>query len=202
MRETIDILCVYNLVNPDGAKLQLRLGLVKGDGLRWSFEGKNIPMPVRSRTWFNGFPENIMLDWLKGNGWYPHTCVFMGTGKVKVYELPTAEDCALGQKFTAREMYNDAIAVAIGNYMNRIEEAKYAGQTSCYIHAMSGKPPVEAIEALMNAGYDITYHSYSNGYGDWFVQAFWHRSCKKGKIFASGMSGADKEVTIDDYRNA
>ena len=88
----MDIIKIYNLLNPNGDKLQLRLGIFectdgpKDAGFRWSFVGAKIPMPVRSDTWFNGFPENIMLDWLKENGWLPHTCVNLESGEVKVYE--------------------------------------------------------------------------------------------------------------------
>lgn len=96
----VNVLKVYNLVNSKGNKLKLRLGILRDrvgevcnadKGYRWSFEGNNIPMPVRSRTWFNGFPEEAMLDWLKGNGWYPHTCVEMCDGSAKVYELPKGD---------------------------------------------------------------------------------------------------------------
>ena len=98
----IKVLKVYNLVNSNGTKLQLRLGMLKSragevcisnadKGYRWSFIGEHIPMPVRSYYWFNGFAENIMLDWLKGNGWYPKTCVYMCNGTARVYELPNTE---------------------------------------------------------------------------------------------------------------
>ena len=99
MKENIDIHYVFNLMDSNGTKLQLRLGRLKGyrdellayhcdQGFRWSFVGSKIPMPVRAYTWFNGFPENIMLDWLKGNGWALRSRVEMGTGKATVYELP------------------------------------------------------------------------------------------------------------------
>jgi len=101
MRKDMDVIYVYNLVDSNGNKLQLRLGRYRntecipynGDqGFRWSFVGHQIPMPIRSETWFNGFPENIMLDWLKGNGWYPRTRVNMSTGRVLVYELPKGSE--------------------------------------------------------------------------------------------------------------
>lgn len=97
----IKVLKVYNLINSKGAKLWLRLGIMQGNmnaicvsgdkGYRWSFEGDDIPMPVRSRTWFNGFPEGIMLDWLKANDWYIQACVDMGCGRAKVYEVPKVD---------------------------------------------------------------------------------------------------------------
>lgn len=90
-------------MNSNGTKLQLRLGRLKGygdevlhyntdHGFRWSFIGSKIPMPVRNGTWFNGFPENIMLEWLKANGWHLRTNVCMCDGKATVYELPKAEE--------------------------------------------------------------------------------------------------------------
>ena len=99
----IKVLRVYNLVNANGTKLQLWLGVLKnrlGDvcianadkGYRWCFNGNKIPMPVRSGYWFNGFEESVMLDWLKGNGWYPRSCVFMDDSRCHVYELPSFDD--------------------------------------------------------------------------------------------------------------
>lgn len=95
----VKVIKVYNLVNSKGNKLRLRLGELKSrddafvssadQGLRWSFIGANIPMPVRSSTWFNGFPEHIMLEWLKGNGWYVQTCVDMCDGRARVYNVPS-----------------------------------------------------------------------------------------------------------------
>lgn len=99
MKETIDVLYVYNLVDANGTKLQLRLGHIReidpaggiynnDQGYRWSFIGTKIPMPVRNGTWFNGFPVDTMLNWLKENGWYLHARVTMHNGKVHVFELP------------------------------------------------------------------------------------------------------------------
>jgi hypothetical protein len=99
--EKIRTLRVYNLQNANGERLRLNLGYTVDDyspagngnaGWRWSFEGKNIPMPVRSRTWFCGFPEPIMITWLKGNGWFPKTRVEMNSGYAEVFELPNIDD--------------------------------------------------------------------------------------------------------------
>lgn len=101
--ERVRTLRVYNLVNANGEQLRLSLGYVTDErgtpcngnaGFRWSFEGKNIPMPVRSRTWFCGFPEPIMISWLKGNGWFPRTRVEMCDGSAEVFELPAVNDTA------------------------------------------------------------------------------------------------------------
>ena len=109
MRE-IKLIKVYNLVNSKGLKLQMNLGIItKGlhdeypistadKGERWNFVGSHIPMPVRSDYWFNGFPEKIMLDWLKGNGWALHTVVNVATGRVKVCELPSHNEASKGNE--------------------------------------------------------------------------------------------------------
>ena len=98
--EKVITLKVYNLLDSKGNKLRLKLGHVEdfvpsyhGErGYRWSFIGTKIPMPVRNGTWFNGFPEPIMLDWLNGNDWCVQTCVDMSSGKADVYELPNGND--------------------------------------------------------------------------------------------------------------
>lgn len=99
MNKNIAVLRIYNLENANGNKLQLRLGRdeevfatrCKGNpdyGFRWSFVGTKIPMPVRNGTWFNGFPEETMLNWLRENGWYLRTMVSPATCKADVYEVP------------------------------------------------------------------------------------------------------------------
>lgn len=107
MRKDIDILFVYNLVDSKGNKLLLRLGRhyntecipYHGDqGFRWSFVGKKIPMPVRSETWFNGFPEEIMVNWLMDNGWVVQSKVEMGSGKVYIYNMPNEDEPSKGNE--------------------------------------------------------------------------------------------------------
>ena len=100
----IETIKVYNLVDSKGNNLRLDLGRIttgvrdecpissNDKGFRWRFVGKRIPMPVRSEYWFNGFPDEIMLDWLKGNGWYPRTCVCMSNGTAVVYDLPKGDE--------------------------------------------------------------------------------------------------------------
>ena len=105
--EKIKILRAYNFVNADGVNLQLHLGRYENTdcipykvdmGYRWAFNGTKIPMPVRSGTWFNGFPESVMLDWLKENGWALRSCVNMSTGRVSVYELPFMDKVSKGNE--------------------------------------------------------------------------------------------------------
>ena len=120
MNENIAIIRTYNLVNTNGNKLQLQLGLDvevnanfrNGDpdkGYRWSFIGTSIPMPVRSGTWFNGFPERTMLEWLAEHGWVCSTIVNMNTGKATVYAIDFSE---CGTKAKA----DDWIPVSSGKY--------------------------------------------------------------------------------------
>lgn len=211
MKENIDICYVFNLLDSNGTKLQLRLGRIKysedylpDKGFRWSFVGPKIPMPVRAYTWFNGFPENIMLDWLKGNGWALRSRVEMSTGKATVYELPTSNGNnipELGKVASAKEMYDGTISAALENAMKAISEAKEYGRTSCYITAITGKIPVEVIQSLLDAGYDITYQYFGKGYESWYVQAYWHHARKKGKIFKNESHNNPVEVSIQDYAN-
>lgn len=210
------VIKTYNLVDSNGKRLQLILGqtshvsdatiIPKADkGYRWQFIGTNIPMPVRSGYWFNGFPEETMLEWLKANGWYPKTCVDMYTGKAKVYTLPTVNKDGIPEveiETSAQNAYDDAIPVALENAMKKISEAKDNGNTSCYISSINGKIPAEVIQSLLDAGYDIKYQVYHKGYGDWFIQAFWSNPRKKGKIFKAGCFDDPIEVTIQDYKNA
>lgn len=90
---------IYNLVDSKGSHLQLRLGYIRDKrhshenaGWRWSFEGTKIPMPIRSNTWFNGFPEKTMLDWLAKHNWFVRTKVDMASGKTVVYDLPKPKE--------------------------------------------------------------------------------------------------------------
>lgn len=128
------ILRVYNLVNANGDKLRLNLGVTddpleeypmsaSDKGFRWNFEGHKIPMPVRSGYWFNGFSESVMLDWLKGNGWALHTVVNMMHGEVVVHDLPEAPDPE-PNKATAKG--NGWIPVSSGMYP---KEGEYVNVT-------------------------------------------------------------------------
>lgn len=211
----VKVIKVYNLINSNGNKLQMKLGMLQNrgsevfisnedEGYRWSFEGKNIPMPVRSMTWFNGFPEAVMLEWLNGNGWYPQTCVYMNGGHVIVYDLPTSNGdniSELEKEASAQEAYNATIPVALEKAMKAISEAKDKGYTHCYLSSIKGKIPAEVIQSLLDAGYDIKYQVFHKGYGDWFIEAFWSNPREKGKLFKGGSFDDPIEVTIQDYKN-
>lgn len=121
--ENVKTFRVYNLLNVNGERLQLRLGYVVDEdcrpyngnaGWRWSFEGKNIPMPVRSRTWFCGFPEHTMISWLNGNEWYVRTRVDLDDGSAEVYELPN------GNKFdpSVSPIYEETLERVIYDLVN------------------------------------------------------------------------------------
>lgn len=161
MKEKITTLVCFNLVNADGVKLRLYLGRDEGyadcygnpdKGFRWSFVGTRIPMPVRAYTWFNGFPENIMLEWLKGNGWALHSRVEMGTGKATIYELPKEEKPSKGNEtyelpihaiHSGERALKDAVLWMYGNgdRINAISLYRYVHPT-CLLAA---KDAVDAI---------------------------------------------------------
>lgn len=156
MRETIDVLYTYNLVDANGNKLQLNLGHIKGSedfpgcvhvdkGYRWRFIGRKIPMPVRNRTWFNGFPVETMMDWLKANGWYLRSRVTVPSGEVNIFELPdmsqlpTKDDIPAYISVKGKQVLEDCIrhlcangmkldAICLYRYVNpcTLSEGKYA----------------------------------------------------------------------------
>ena len=147
--KNIKTIRVYNLVDSKGNKLKLELGLINdhnpdyfepiahGDkGYRWRFIGKNIPMPVRSMCWFNGFPEPIMIPWLKGNGWYPHTRVEMCNGYAEVFELPKGneEDIRI-----LPERYEHEECVFCDTIRDLVSKGKIMRATSLYRYANGGE---------------------------------------------------------------
>lgn len=171
-------------------------------GFRWRFVGMRIPMPIRSYEWFNGFPEDTMVPWVKAQGYEMVAVTSHVTGSVYVVKGNTTEPSKGNELTAAIDANSAALSPAMQSYMAKIKEAMDDGRTSCYISCTIGKPPVEAIRALLDAGYDICYYSYGKGYGKWSVQVHWHRACKKGRIFAGDSMGAKEEVTIEDYKNA
>lgn len=144
--ENIIKLKSYNLVNADGWRLQLYLGMdvdvnrtyTKGKldkGFRWSFVGTKIPMPVRAYTWFNGFPESVMLDWLKENGWALRTVVELPDGNATVYELPFVDESNKGNEKTT-----DWNPVGIVGFPNNGEPVVVT-----YLSCIDGRPCCDAV---------------------------------------------------------
>ena len=157
--EKVIILKVYNLLDSKGTKLQLRFGVIDNfspsyhgeRGYRWSFLGTKIPMPVRNGTWFNGFPEPIMLEWLKENGWHVQTIVDMSTGKANVFELPNGDE---GYKLSelAIRQGEDALESAIRMLCDQGLKLK-AIALYRYVHHCTlseGKAAVDAIQFNAN----------------------------------------------------
>ena len=165
----VKVIKVYNLVDSNGNKLQLRLGVLKNlvsetfisdadGGLRWSFVGKRIPMPVRSGYWFNGFAEDTMLDWLRENGWALHTCVWMSDGKANVYELPDAPELSKGNEIPAKAYvpsdvmrrgeatFNNCIRTMCSNGNKLMAVYMYR-----YVHPCNMKDAVIAVNAILDS---------------------------------------------------
>lgn len=145
----------YNLVNAKGACLQLILGrynrtnnehVVGPDrGFRWKFYGTAIPMPVRSGTWFNGFPELDMLAWLNANDWYVRTSVDMTSGKAKVWDLPEPfEDYSSYQMATDGEEFRKHLV----DLCSKGERTK-AIHLYRYCHEVGTKTATQAVFDLM-----------------------------------------------------
>lgn len=93
--EKVKALVSYNLRHSDKpARLMMQYGRVSDDygnvinstaAQRWRFFGPQIPMPVRSGTWFQGFSADEMLEWLRREGWMLETKVIIGTGYAAIY---------------------------------------------------------------------------------------------------------------------
>lgn len=94
--EKVKALVSYNLRHSDKpAMLMMQYGRVSDDygnvinsttAQRWRFFGPQIPMPVRSGTWFQGFSADEMLEWLRREGWTLETKVTIGTGYATIYK--------------------------------------------------------------------------------------------------------------------
>lgn len=152
--EKIEVVKVYNLIKGN-ERLRLFLGrkvdengaaVIKGRdrGWRWSFMGYNIPMPVRSETWFNGFSPNEMLDWLKGVGWNLRCVVDKAGLKATVCDLPEAPEVP---NTPATE--TDWIPVSSGQYPDEDTDVQVT-----YLSCQDGTPM-------------CNYTAYRNG-DNWF----------------------------------
>jgi hypothetical protein len=108
-------------------------------------------MPVRAYTWFNGFPENIMLDWLKGNGWAIRSRVEMCTGKATVYELPSAEEPSNGnEKSSVSDEVNKAAFEATIREYVRAGNILMAVRLFRYAHGGSLVDAHDKVKAIAN----------------------------------------------------
>lgn len=153
----VKIIRVFNLVNPKGTKLQLRLGAMqncanlrgKDMGWRWSFIGTEIPMPVRNGTWFNGFPEATMMNWLMDQGWMPESAVEMATGRRKVFDCTKAnveipETVASGGERALKKAIN--LLCENGSLLTATQLYRYVYNLTCGTISISdAKRAVDAI---------------------------------------------------------
>lgn len=99
--EKVKALSAYTLHNDKGEKLMMYYGRVleangticsgKTKDQRYCFVGRNIPMPVRSNTWFEGFSEDTMLLWLHEHGWYAQARVRLSDGVIHLYHSTNIE---------------------------------------------------------------------------------------------------------------
>lgn len=70
-------------------ELTMTLGRVVGinnnTAWRWKLQGKYIPFPVRSNTWFEGFQADVMVEYMRSCGYELDAVVNMRTGKVRIF---------------------------------------------------------------------------------------------------------------------
>lgn len=94
--EKVKALVSYNLRHSvSGTTLMMQYGRVSDDygnvinstaAQRWRFIGRQIPIPVRCGTWFQGISATEMLDWLYREGWILESRVDIGSGYARVYK--------------------------------------------------------------------------------------------------------------------
>lgn len=136
--ERIKPLRRYTLIDRHRNALHLFLGqeeghekMSKDKGFRWMFKGHKIPMPVRSETWFNGFPVDTMLDWLKGNGWTLYSELNLATDRLTVYKYVCVTEIGKG---------NDGVPVSSGKY-----PTDYIVVQATYLDGIPGTPMCNAM---------------------------------------------------------
>lgn len=81
---------VYTLWNEERqCELTMTLGRVaeinNNTAWRWKLQGKHIPFPVRSNTWFEGFQSGVMIEYMRKCGYEVDAIVNMCTGKAHVF---------------------------------------------------------------------------------------------------------------------
>lgn len=81
----------YCFVNASNEVLTLQGGYFKNEDGKvtlksfWSFIGNNIPMPVRSGTWFEGMKFKVMRSWLESNGWHLYSAFSFVLGEFVLF---------------------------------------------------------------------------------------------------------------------
>ena len=138
--EKIKPIIAYNLLNAEGKELMLQLGVVESSirsnaNLQWRFFGREIPMPVRSGTWFCGFPADTMLKWLNEQGWVLRSKTQIYSGYTRVYEVPSKgnEDVCPANTFNYREAYEGRFEKAI-RLIHEREGVVFAVRVYQYAH--------------------------------------------------------------------
>ena len=152
--ENVKALVSYNLRHTaNGDRLMMQYGrlweaVVGVDcaetAQRWRFFGQQIPMPVRSGTWFQGFSANEMLEWLRREGWTLETKVIIGTGHATVYKKPVSDIPPLTVGKTAFE----------GTVCDLVQAGAKATAYFMwqYVHGGSLLQAKQAVEALVDKG--------------------------------------------------
>lgn len=146
------IVTVYNLMDGKGNHLRLMKGYVDPSnkcppadrGARWCFMGSNIPMPVRSGYWFNGFSVDTMLLWLTEHGWHVAAEVNMSTGKAKMHALPEPEESYADEEFAEdKTAFNNIL-----KELNRNGKFGIAMQLYSYAHEVGHQTAREAVREI------------------------------------------------------
>lgn len=126
MEGKVEVINIYNLLNPNGDPMQMLLGRIvdkngravvngKDKGWRWCVAHcKHNPTLFRKGEWYNSFPEETMLYWLKEHGWAVRTIVNASTHEVKVFDLPEAPNAPEVPNTPATE--TDWIPISSGVY--------------------------------------------------------------------------------------
>lgn len=99
----------------DGISLTMQFGIAEnacGSKERWRFYGANIPMPVRSGTWFHGLSVREMMRWLFANGWTLHSRTNLQSGIIYPVFKGNKETDRLYQDETA---FKDAVVYLYNN---------------------------------------------------------------------------------------
>lgn len=91
----VKLVKAYGFTNEANESLTLQLGRLMDENgntmpcqeaQRWRFIGRNIPMPVRSGTWFEGMSFGTMRNWLENRGWQLQSSVSFITGSFTIFQ--------------------------------------------------------------------------------------------------------------------